>query len=183
MGNDESFQNLIEMERAFTKARIEDWIHYDLFSYQWWMLVAVLIIPWFIWWKYVDKKRLLEISLYGAFVLLVVSYLDGILTELIFWAYKYKLVPIWPRLIAADFTALPVIYMMVYQYFREWKSFLIVTTIIAGAFAFIGEPFLQWVGIYKHFSWKHIYSFPIYIAIPAFLKWVVDKMIRKQISS
>lgn len=137
-----SNEELIAFEQMFTQMRIQKWLNMDLFSPQWWLLVAVLIIPWFIWWKYVDKKRLTEILLFGLSTIIVTSYLDALLTELTFWSYKYKIVPLWPRLIPVDFTALPVIYMFIYQYFKDWKTFIIASLIMAAVFAFIGEPLL-----------------------------------------
>ncbi len=174
---------ITNLERELFQFRIEHWHEHDLGTIQWWLLVAVLILPWVIWWKYVDKNRLVEISLYGSMVLIISSYLDATLTDMVLWVYEYHILPVWPRLISADFTVLPVVYMLIYQYFPNWKNFFIMVTITAGIFAFVGEPFLQWAEIYKIYHWQHYYSLPIYIVIPAILKWVMTKMISKQAAS
>lgn len=171
---------LLEMELQLTHARIENWLHHDLFTWQWWLLLSVLIIPWFIWRHYVDRHRLVEIALFGAIVLIVSSYLDTVLTELGYWSYDYRIIPLWPRLISADFSVLPIIYMFIYQYSKGWKDFLVIMIAVAAAYAFIGEPFLIWAKIYKMHAWKHIYSFPIYIALGIFTRYLILTLKRKQ---
>jgi hypothetical protein len=122
----------------------------------------------------------LEILLFGLLVLILVSYLDAVLTELTLWHYEVTLLPVWSRLVSMDFTVLPVTYMFLYQYFKSWKSFIMASVIMAGVFAFAGEPFLEWANIYTELTWKHIYSFPIYIVIALSLRWLAEKVISKQ---
>jgi len=40
----------------------------NLFSAQWWFIVAVMTVAYTLWWKYVEKRRLLEILLFGCFI-------------------------------------------------------------------------------------------------------------------
>lgn len=122
----------------------------------------------------------MEILLYGMFVLILVSYLDAILTQLTLWHYEVTIVPVWPRLISADFSVLPVTNMLLYQYFKNWKTFFAAGVIVAGLFAFVGEVFLIWAGIYTLLEWEHVYSFPIYIAVTLSLRWLVERIISKQ---
>lgn len=159
-------------EQYLTQLRIDNWFNHDLFSWQWWVLVIVLIVPWFIWWRYVDRERLLEITLLGMFTLIISSYLDAVFTELGLWDYHFWVIPLWPRLIPADFTIIPVTFMFVYQKFRSWNEFLIAMIFVAAIFAFIGETFLVWIDIYELHGWKHIYSFPIYFALGVIVRWL-----------
>lgn len=172
---------ILSMEKQLTYIRIENWLNQDLFSWQWWLLVVVLLVPWFIWWKFiVEKKRLLEITLFGTIVLIISSYLDAVITEFGLWSYRVWVIPLWPRLITADFTVIPVTLMIIYQYFRTWKYYIIAMFIISFLFAFMGEPFLTWINVYELHGWKHIYSFPIYIAIGILIKYLVQTLISKQ---
>jgi hypothetical protein len=101
--------------------------------------------------------------------------LDATGTELKLWGYSYKEVPLYNRLMAVNTGALPVIYMLVYQYATNWKRFIVVSTIAAAAFSFIFEPFFQWLGIYNTYHWKSIYSFPIYILLGVLIKGLIEK--------
>ncbi|MEN6326554.1 MAG: CBO0543 family protein [Syntrophomonas sp.] len=171
---------LSDMELQLTHARIENWLHHDLFTWQWWLLVSVLIVPWFIWWHYVDRKRVVEIALFGAIILIISSFLDSVLSEFVMWSYDYEIIPVWPRLISADFSVMPITYMFIYQYSKEWKDFLLIMIFVAAAFAFIGEPILMWLKIYKLHQWKHIYSFSIYIALGIFTRYLILTLRGKQ---
>lgn len=169
-----SHEIIYDLEIQLTQARIQNWIHQDLFTFQWWLLLLVLIVPWFIWWKYVDKKRVFEIAFFGAIMLIISSFLDAVLTEIGLWCYEFYVIPVWPRLISADFTLIPITYMFIYQYIRDWKRFCLALVIVSTFFSFIGEPFLMWLNIYHLHGWKHIYSFPIYVAVGVLGKWLLQ---------
>lgn len=157
----------------------ELWADHCVFTFQWWLETIFLFTPWFLWCKLVDRKRLKEILLYGFSVMMLTTYLDEVGSELTLWAYPYKITPIFPRLITVDFTILPVTFMLIYQYFQTWKTFTIVIILIAAVFAFICEPILIWLKIYKIYNWSHIYSFFIYIAMAISLRWLTKTIVSK----
>ncbi|MEQ8174663.1 MAG: CBO0543 family protein [Syntrophomonadaceae bacterium] len=177
-----SNQDLISsIEQQLTHLRIQNWLHHDLFTWQWWLLLAVLTIPWYFWWKRVDRTRLLEITLIGMLVFIISSYLDAVLSELGLWEYHYWVIPLWPRLIPADWSVLPITYMFVYQkYSSSWKRFIIAMTVTSALYSFGGESFLVWIDVYELHSWRHYYSFPIYLAIGILIKWVVAVFMARQ---
>jgi hypothetical protein len=177
MGN---ISELIELKRKLTALRNDHWLTEVLFTSNWWILLLLSIIPWFIWWKFVDRKRFVEILCFGAFISIYSILLDDIGSYYLLWMYEYQLVPISPRLNPIDLTLMPITYMFIYQYFRSWKSFLIVQTVLAFGAAFIVEPFFIWLGIYKALNWKLIYSFLIYIALGVFNKWLVERFVKVQ---
>ncbi|WP_367756149.1 CBO0543 family protein [Ammoniphilus sp. 3BR4] len=156
--------------------RYEYWIQHDLFTFQWWMLLTLFITPWVIWWSVLDKQRILEILLYGVSLAHFVFILDAIGKELTLWGYPYNLEPLMNRFLPIDTSALPVIYMLTYQYFSRWKAFLWVHILLACMFTFVLEPILVWSDIYKMNKWKHIYSFPIYFTLPVIMKWFIEKI-------
>jgi hypothetical protein len=174
----EDISKLIELKQILTDLRSEHWINNVIFTSNWWILLLISIFPWIIWWKFVNKKRFIEILLFGALISIYSILLDDIGSYYLLWMYEYQLVPISPRLNPVDLTLIPVTYMFMYQYFRSWKSFLIAQTVLAFGVAFIVEPIFIWLGIYKALSWKLIYSFLIYIALGIFNKWVVDRFVK-----
>jgi hypothetical protein len=123
----------------------------------------------------------MEIFLYGALISMYSILLDDIGSYYLFWIYKYQLVPISPRLNPVDLTIMPVTYMIVYQFFRGWKPFLIAQTILAFGAAFLTEPVFTKMNIYLMLKWNFFYSFFIYIFLGAFNKWFVEKMVKTQI--
>lgn len=171
-----SFEEIKEVDRKLTAMRKQYYEHHDLFSFQWWLLLLVLIVPWIIWWRLVDKSRIKEILLFGTTMTIVVVLLDDIGGQLGWWSYPYELVRIIPRMNAIDYGALPVIHMLVYQYFRSWRSYVVANVIMALAFSFIAEPIAVWLGVYKMDHWHHAYSFPIYIAKAVFIRALLERL-------
>ncbi len=49
------------------------WLENNLFSFQWWLLLIVLILPWVIWSRFVERKRRKEILLFGALLIILVG--------------------------------------------------------------------------------------------------------------
>lgn len=151
------------------------WSH-NLFKWQWWLLLGLTIIPWVIWWKVVDKKRVHEIFGMGFVVTIIATLLDVLGWNHYMWTYPIQLLPMCTPLFPFDLTIVPVSHMLVYQYFRTWKSFILAEIVAALFFAFISEPLLVKFGIYKVIKWKHLYSFPIYLGKTIVGKWLIEKM-------
>jgi hypothetical protein len=171
-----SYEKIQKIESKLTEMKNEYWLHHDLFTFQWWLLLFIFIFPWFVWWKYVDKNRLKEILLFGAILMILVGLLDDIGVSTHLWSYPYNLLQVMPRLIAVDNGILIVAHMTIYQFFKKWKSFIIANLIMAIIFTFIFEPLTVWLGIYKLENWKYIYSLPIYVAKAALVKWLVQRV-------
>lgn len=91
------------------------------------------------------------------------------------WKYKHTLTPV-STLIEIHIMQMPLVYMIIYQYFEKWKHFLIVVTMNAFIFSFILEPLLVWLQIYELYKWKHIYSFVPYILIAVLCKLIINRL-------
>jgi hypothetical protein len=169
-----SYDVIRNIEDKLDEMKEQYWIHHDLFTIQWWLLLVIFILPWIVWWRYVDKNRLKEILLFGSILMLLIGLMDDLGVNLHLWSYPYKLVQILPRLVTVDYGVLVIAHMTLYQFFNKWKSFFIANIIMAAIFTFICEPLTVWVGIYELDNWKYIYSFPIYIAKAVFVKWFIQ---------
>ncbi len=175
-----SFDQLLNAQNYAVQLQVQHWLKYELLTPQAFLLLAMLILPWFIWWPLVDKRRFLEIIIYGLFVCTVVTLLDEIGCQLNWWEYRYDIEPLFPRLIPMNFSMLPVGYMLIYQYFPKWKSFITVNLIVSLLYTFVGEPVFVKTGIYVMFEWRHLYSFPIYIILAVVFKLAVNWTIKVQ---
>lgn len=86
--------------------------------------------------------------------------------------YPYKLVPILPRLLSVVFGAAPVLFMLLYQYSHNWRTYLVVNTVTAALLAFVAEPLARAAGMYQMFKWSYLYSFLVYLAVAVGLRWL-----------
>lgn len=169
-----TWRDVIESLQQHTAVKIEYWLNETLFTFSWWMLLVTTVGIFILWLILLDKKRILEIVTYGFFITAIGMIGDVLGTSFMLWDYPNTLLPI--TLIAEVHTVqMPIIYMLIYQYFPKWKTFLIATTVNAFIFSFILEPLLVWLHIYQLDNWKHIYSFLPYIMIAIVVKLVVDK--------
>lgn len=117
---------------------------------------------------------------YGFLVFVVSTAMDAFGISRHLWVYPIK--PLWfvPHMIPLDWGFLPLSYVLVYQYFPNWKHFLLITLIMSAFLAFIGEPFSQWIGIYFVYRWEYTWSFFIYISIAVVNKLIVDRLVLLQ---
>jgi hypothetical protein len=178
MENNPTFDQVLAAQNISIQFQIQHWLKHELFTPQFWLLIIILIIPWLLWWRWVDKKRLLEIIIYGLIMSTLVTILDELGCQLNLWEYRYDIEPLFPRFIPMNCTLLPVLYMLIYQYFSEWKSYLIANMALAAIFTFVGEPLLKVINIYVLLKWEHIYSFPIYILLALLVKLAVNSIIK-----
>ncbi|MBB3110790.1 hypothetical protein FHS18_002857 [Paenibacillus phyllosphaerae] len=169
-------EEIEKVHRQLTELRQEYWLQVDLFTPLWWLLLAVMILPWVVWWRFADKQRLSEIVFYGVTISFLIFLLDHIGYELNLWEYPHKLVRFIPEASPIDFGILPVMHMFVYQYCRSWRSFVIVNIVMAAFCAFIAEPISVWIDFYKMLNWEYIYSFPIYIVKAVFVKALLERI-------
>lgn len=178
---DKKIEHMWKMQEFHNKAvqlDIQGWLKYEVFTLTWWILVAFFIIPWLIWFKYVERSRMLEILLFGTFVMISNLILDALGSDFGFWVYPTELIPIAPEAFEFDISIVPVGFMLLFQYFRTWKSFIIALIIMAATYAFIGELLCQLFEAVLYLKWTYFYSFFYYIIIGILIKAIVDKLKR-----
>lgn len=164
--------------KELNQMMLEEWKNYFIFTGEWWILLILSIVPWGLWWRILDKKRMIEILLFGLFVIIITTFLDVLGWNLSQWYYPNTLLPLCTPLLPINFALFPVIYMLIFQYFPKWKSFLVAVMIMSAVFSFILEPLSEWMNFYQALKWKHIYSFPSYILIGFSLKLLVEKILK-----
>ncbi|SLL37322.1 Uncharacterised protein [Mycobacteroides abscessus subsp. abscessus] len=71
---------------------------------------------------------------------------------------------------------IPVAYMLLYQYFRTWKIFIIAQITMVLTYAFIGEPFSEWVELVYYYEWRYSYSFIYYIMVGIVTRALILKL-------
>jgi hypothetical protein len=169
-------QPAVEEQWKLTCARLNEWLQDEVFSIKWWIMLALFLITAFVWWKTVNKSRLAEMMLFTLVIMIFIIALDELGEELSLWYYTIDLVFLFPPITAIDITSMPLIYMLLYQRFTSWKSFLIATTVMATVFCFVFEPIFVWGGVYKMLIWKSYYGFPIYILIAVMSKFTVNRI-------
>lgn len=166
----------VEQQWKLSSDRLDEWLQGELFTLKWWLLLAMFILMAVLWWKLADKTRLSELVLYTAFIIIFIIVLDELGEELSLWYYTVDLIPWFPPITAVDITCMPLVYMLIYQYCKTWKSFIIATVIMSVIFCFVLEPVFIWAGVYRLLTWKSYYGLPLYAAIAFISKFAINKI-------
>jgi hypothetical protein len=174
---------MIELRKAQKTVSLSRWYSQELWTWRWWLDVAMIILPLYIWWKVVDRKRIYEIVSYGLLINIMASYLDIIGSEYALWMYPVRVLPSMPFLFPVDSVVIPVTFMIVYQKYPKWKGYIITAVIVSLVFSFAAEPLLVWANLYRMVTWHYIYSFPIYVAIAVTGKWMIGWFRSKSIKA
>ena len=96
--------------------------------------------------------------------------------ELTLWDYPTDVIPIFPPLSSINLISLPLIYSIVFQYFKTRRSFIWAALTVTALICFIIEPILAGVDFYQLLQWKYIFSFPIYAAAAVGIRETILKI-------
>lgn len=169
-------QMIVNLRKLLYNVKFNDWINNDIFTIRWWILLSALILPWFIWFLLVDKSRLKEMLFYLLSTSGIAILLDEIGASLTMWIYPVEVIPVLPRMITVNYSMVPIIFVLIYQHFPKWKSFIYANIILSFTFSFILEPILVWMNLYDLVTWKYIYSVPTYLFAAILLKLFIEKI-------
>lgn len=165
-----------------TEVELSDmWIHYwqeysNLGTWQYWVGVAILVIPLVLLILFIDRKKILQLCFYGYSVHIFFAMVDafGVLKGL--WIYPYKLLPALPASICLDSSFVPVSFILLYQYIlNKRKNYYIWMLFLCLAFAFFIKPVMVGLGLFR-FGGKEnfLQLFMGYAAVALIAKWITD---------
>lgn len=159
-----------EMLRVFSEYQqandtlISRWSELIFLTPRWWLGILLSIVPWFIWWKWHNKKYTGDLLRSGFFMMTICLILDSLGVQQGMWIYPYDVFPFIPGYFPWDLTLLPILIMVTIEIKPEMNVF-IKAILFAASASFIGEPLAVFAKIYEPIHWKSYYSFPIYILI------------------
>lgn len=152
--------------------RLELW-QQTFLTYSWWFIAVTIAASYAIWWKLVDKRRIIELLLYGSFIAVSRIIYDNWGISSGRWTYITDLVPIGYSLFLNDLTVIPLALMLVHQYSPDWARFFIWMVVVQGAISFIFWPYIANLGILQVHNWKLYYSFLVMLFIATTMRAIL----------
>lgn len=73
-----SYQKLLTIKKQLLDTQFDYWNGYVVFTFDWWFLVILSVLGWIAWWKTVDRTNFKKIVMYGSFIIIITTILDGI---------------------------------------------------------------------------------------------------------
>jgi len=150
---------------------------------KWWFIAIVIALSYAIWWKFTDKKRIIELLLFGSFIAVSRVIFDdwGITSGR--WTYIVDLVPLGISLFFNDLTIVPLSYMLAYQYSPTWSKYLVTIIILQSAISFVFLPLLSRMGILVIHNWHVGYTFIFMIVVSIIMRAIMLVGLNLQSSS
>lgn len=141
-----------------------------LFTWKWWIAVAMLIVPWIVW-AIFRKRESSARLLYAAFIVMLLSTtLDTIGVDSGKWAYPVKVIPLPTISYMFRYSLLPVLIMFFLQIKPNFNP--VIKAVFFGGFsAYIGMPILSMLDLYNKIDWTYTYSFFILVFIYLIAHW------------
>lgn len=141
-----------------------------LFTWQWWIALAMIIVPWVIWMIIRDRKSSARIFSAGLLVMIISEIMDSIGVSLGNWAYPVKVIPIATVSFSYRLSVLPVFVMLLLQFKPRFNPF-IKAIFFGGVGAYVGLPLLAFLDLYKKIDWSLTYSFLILTLLYLLSHW------------
>lgn len=140
------------------------WITQDLFSAKWWGVIAFIVFSYILCFSLLDKRRFTQLLLFGSLMTVSVTVYDTFGANFNLWMYITRVFPIIPSLFLYDLTVIPLYYMLVYQYSRNWRSFVLWNAVAAGVISAVFFPVIAALDIIAFPNWNPLYHFPFTFA-------------------
>lgn len=176
-------EEVIELRRKIFSISSTTWENEMLFSLKWWALILVVLVVWYVWWRFVNKERFVEICLVGFIAGLLSTILNSIGVEFTLWGFPDQLIGSIRVINVLDLTIIPVSYMLIYQYCPKWKPYLSVVFMWGFSGSFIGQPIFSYLDLYQLIKWDYILSLPVYIFIGVVVKLIVTGIMKVHFSA
>jgi hypothetical protein len=135
-----------------------------VFTWHWWLDVALSVLPWILWFIVRDRKNTHNLLYAGLFSMLTATILNMMGISQGGWNYNTWLLPYLPEYLPWDLSVMPVTAMLFYQFFPKINPW-IKGAVFGVTAAYVVEPFFIWLGVYEPSGWEHHYSLPIYFLI------------------
>lgn len=127
-------EEIIQKSDELNNLILTKWLNQELFSFEWFFILFLVLVCYFLFFYLVDKKRIVEILLYGSLVAVAFVVYDSIGIFFGFWANKISTSPVYPNILGSDLTIAPLIAMIIYQYKSPWDSFLRWSILFSGLY-------------------------------------------------
>lgn len=159
-------QKITEANQMVTDALLNAF----LFTWQWWIALALIIVPWSLWFIFRDRESSARLFSAGLLVMVLSEILDTVGVLFGRWEYPVKVFPISTLSFSFRLSVLPVLIMFLLQYKPKFNPYI--KALCFGALsAYVGMPLLSMIDLYKKIDWAYSYSFFILTSLYLLAHW------------
>ncbi|MBS4173372.1 CBO0543 family protein [Bacillus sp. FJAT-49736] len=177
--SEKGFQQILEGDKLLSKAVVNDF----LYTWQWWLGIALFILPWVIWIIF-RKKESTGRLLIGGFITIILSLIIDLITNSLgIWAYPMKFLPVGTILLLPyHFSLTPVAIMLTLQIKPNANPF-IKGAILSAITAFGFMKIFVMLKFYDPKGWPSFYDFLIFLCLYLAAYWCSNELSFNNISN
>ncbi len=181
MSKNDYLTKAYQQREQLTDTLIGYWTRFNWFdSWQFWLALAMLIIPLVVLYIKIDRSRLFVLGFFGFCVHMVTTFVDITGVNLGYWQYPYYLVPFLPVTLGLDSSLIPVVFILLYQWTtRSNKNYYLYALILGAGFAFLIKPLMNYLDLFrlhKGLNFLELYVFA-YVPIILLSKWIFNTFV------
>ncbi|MFT4417182.1 hypothetical protein ACLM5H_25410 [Fredinandcohnia humi] len=127
------------------------WREYsDMGNWQFWVVVFLLVSPLILLYFTVDRTKIFQLFFFGYTVHILWAYIDIILERYNYFVHTYFIAPAFPFALSMTSSALPVGYLLLYQYcINHKKNFFLYSLFLGAMFSFVFGGIEIYLGLAK----------------------------------
>ncbi|WP_282139796.1 CBO0543 family protein [Cytobacillus oceanisediminis] len=159
--SEKAYEKFTEVSTVFAEIVNDEFIT----TWQWWIGLALFIIPWLVWIKYRKKDSTGRLLLAGLLIIILSLTIDLAALSLGLWSYPLIIIPLAPFLfLPYHFSLAPVGIMFALQIKPQMNS-LLKGILFSATAAFGGMNFFNAIDFYNPKSWSTLYDFVIFLTL------------------
>lgn len=152
-------EQVIHLARIeFWKLNLTNWLINEVLSPGWWALIVFLAITYIVWWKLLDKARIMEVILFGSLVSIMAAFTDIVGISTASWQYNVRLFPITVAVFPLDYSVIPIALMLAYQFTSKWTAYIL-ASIVASVYYGVVTSVMEATGIISSYYWSPYWAF------------------------
>jgi multisubunit Na+/H+ antiporter MnhE subunit len=158
---EKAYNQFSEVNSLFAKTVTE----YFLFTWQWWLGLALFVVPWIVWFIFRDRDHTGRLLLGGLLTVILSLTIDLSALSLGLWSYPMIIIPFASFIfLPYHFSLAPVGIMFALQIKPKMNS-LLKGVIFAAIAAFVGMNFFDAIEFYDPKNWSTLYDFIIFLCL------------------
>lgn len=159
--SEKAYSQFTEINSLFTKTITEEFLS----TWQWWLGIALFIVPWIVWFKLRKKDSTGRLLLGGLLTIILSLTVDLAALSLGLWSYPMVIIPLAPFLfLPYHFSLAPVAIMFTLQIKPKMNS-LFKGVLFSSVAAFGGMNFFNAIDFYNPKNWSTLYDFLIFLSL------------------
>lgn len=169
-------------EKASTLTR-DYWQSFSSFNtWQFWVLLALWVLPLVVLYFLLDRRKAFHIGFYGYSVHMLFHYSDIYFYTNGFLTYPYRVGPFLPTSLSLDTSIVPVSYMLLYQWtLNKNKNYYLYATGLSLFFSFLFKPALRTFGLIKLYPGTTYFHLLLgYLSVMLLAKWITNVFLHFQ---